>query len=164
LIAYGYDGNDRITLASNLSVAAFLSGGDGDDTLLGGRGNDVLLGGAGFDALTGAQGIDLLLAGSGADVLSGGAGGDLLIANATLHDDDLASLKLILQEWTAAKTYSQRLANLRTGAIGLPPLNANTVTADQEPDVLTGNAGADWFLGTLPPDVVKDKGSGERIN
>ena len=45
LIAYGHDGNDRITVASNLSVAAFLSGGNGDDTLQGGRGNDVLLGG-----------------------------------------------------------------------------------------------------------------------
>jgi parallel beta-helix repeat protein len=164
LIAYGHDGNDRITLASNLSVAAFLSGGNGDDTLIGGRGSDVLLGGAGRDALTGAQGNDLLFAGSGADVLTGGAGSDLLIANATVYDDDLASLKLIFQEWTAAKTYAQRIANLRSGSIGLPPLNANTVIADQEADLLTGNAGADWFLGTLPPDVVKDKASGERVN
>ncbi len=54
LIAYGYDGNDRLAIESGLPQGAFLSGGVGDDTLAGSAADDILLGGAGKTPLSGA--------------------------------------------------------------------------------------------------------------
>jgi Ca2+-binding RTX toxin-like protein len=55
LIAYGYDGNDRLIVEGGLQIEAFLSGGNGDDILQGGDGADLLLGGAGQDTLIGKR-------------------------------------------------------------------------------------------------------------
>lgn len=164
LIAYGNDGDDRITIASGLKLASILAGGKGNDVLQGGSGHDLLLGGDGHDTLTGAAGNDLLFGGAGADLLTGGSGSDLLVANPTNHDGNLAALRLIVQEWTSSRTYLQRTNNLRTGANGLPPLNATTVFADEDADTLTGGSGSDWFIATRPPDVLKDRSISEKIN
>lgn len=164
LVAYGYDGNDRITVHGALTIGAFLSGGAGDDTLQGGSGNDVLVGGAGRDTLAGNHGNDLLFAGAGADMLNGGQGGDLLIANPTVYDNDLAALQKLLVEWTSSRSYDDRTTRLRNGASGLPLLNGSTVDSDGESDSLTGDAGTDWFLATVPGDVLKDRNSKERVN
>jgi parallel beta-helix repeat protein len=164
LIAYGYDGNDRLIVEGGLQLGAFLSGGAGDDTLQGDNGNDLLLGGAGQDILIGNRGNDLLFAGAGADALYGGRGDDLLIASPTLHDADLTALRQIFQEWTSSRSYATRTSNLRTGANGLPALNASTVIDDGEADTLTGEGDTDWFFGTPPGDLLRDRGSKERIN
>lgn len=55
LIAYGYDGNDRLIVEDGLKIDAFLSGGAGDDFLQGGDGADLLLGGDGQDTLIGKR-------------------------------------------------------------------------------------------------------------
>src|SRR3954463_11446089 len=60
------DGDDRVTISSNVPyTSATISGGNGKDELTGGKGNDSLIGGDFNDSLDG---------GGGADVLSGGAG------------------------------------------------------------------------------------------
>ena len=73
------DGNDFGDVHANVSVAARIDGGEGNDLLLGGSGNDVLLGGDGQDVLSGRVGNDLLDGGSGNDVLHGGRGNDILL-------------------------------------------------------------------------------------
>ena len=74
--ALGGAGNDTITVDSGLSLAATLSGGQGDDTNTGGSGNDTLNGDNGNDQLFGGAGNDTLFGGNGNDTLVGGAGTD----------------------------------------------------------------------------------------
>ena len=74
--AFAGAGNDTITVDAGLSLAANLSGGQGDDTLTGGSGNDTLNGDNGNDTLFGGAGNDNLFGGNGNDMLVGGAGTD----------------------------------------------------------------------------------------
>src|SRR5262245_7891953 len=71
----GYDGDDRITIGSNVP-AAVIEAGEGDDTISGGDGADTVNGGPGEDVITGGRGDDSLIGSDGADTLDGGAGRD----------------------------------------------------------------------------------------
>lgn len=165
IVAYGYGGNDRLTLQSSLNLAAYLAGGDGNDTLVGGARADVLLGGAGADALTGNAANDVLIGGTGADVLNGGSGSDLVVGGATVHDDNDTSLRQIAGEWTSSRSYVQRVDNLRAGANGLPAINSTTVPGDGAVDDLTGGSGTDWFVAVVNQDIQRDRStSSERLN
>jgi hypothetical protein len=49
------------------------------------------------------------------------AGDDLLIAGPTAFDADLAALAAVMAEWTSARNYADRVANLRgTAAVHGP--------------------------------------------
>ncbi|MDT4823459.1 Bacterial Ig domain protein [compost metagenome] len=85
----GGSGSDM--LLGSIFGNSFLSGGNGNDTLLsffgddrlmGGAGNDLLYSLSGDDILDGGLGDDQLFAGSGNDVLSGGKGNDTLYGGA----------------------------------------------------------------------------------
>jgi uncharacterized delta-60 repeat protein len=78
IVAYGNDGNDRITMEGGWSKPVAFYGGNGNDVMFGSAGNDTLDGGAGNDRLHGRRGNDLLLGGAGHDTLRGGAGNDTL--------------------------------------------------------------------------------------
>src|SRR5207237_5375909 len=131
----------------------------------GGAGNDVLLGGDGDDLIVGGNGRDLLIGGFGADRLVGNADDDILIAGATAFDAKAFALDAILAEWTSARDYTTRVANIRGGGSG-PRANGNfffavdgssvSVFDDAAEDMLTGSAGADWFFANLDAGV-KDK-------
>jgi Ca2+-binding RTX toxin-like protein len=117
----------------------------------GGPGNDVLLGGEGNDLLAGGQGRDLLFGGRGRDRLVGDASDDILISGTT--DDDASSTALwqIMDEWTRSDaSFAARVAHLEgtdaDGKNGASYLNDQTGPDDGSEDVLTGNAGDDWFL------------------
>lgn len=71
-------GDDRVSVAKEISVPVTMRGGAGDDFLLGGAGPDKLIGGEGNDRLVGGRGDDLLYGGEGKDVLIGGPGNDVL--------------------------------------------------------------------------------------
>jgi Ca2+-binding RTX toxin-like protein len=71
-------GDDRVSVAKDVSVPVTMRGESGDDFLLGGGGADKLIGGVGDDKLIGWRGADLFYGGPGADVLIGGPGGDIL--------------------------------------------------------------------------------------
>lgn len=71
-------GNDRVSIAKDVSVPVTMRGESGNDLLLGGGGADKLIGGAGNDRLIGWRGADLFYGGPGEDVLIGGPGSDLL--------------------------------------------------------------------------------------
>jgi len=81
---FGQAGNDTITVdeANGPMPAAFLFGGDGNDTLSGGSGNDMLFGQSGNDTLLGKGGNDQLFGGDGNDTLTGGAGDDQVFGQA----------------------------------------------------------------------------------
>src|SRR6267142_4356897 len=61
LLVRGRGGNDRITLDSQLTVAARIFGEKGNDTIEGGQNNDRLSGGPGDDFILGVGGNDTLL-------------------------------------------------------------------------------------------------------
>jgi Ca2+-binding RTX toxin-like protein len=71
-------GDDRVSVAKNITVPVTMRGGAGDDVLLGGGGPDKLIGGQGNDRLIGWRGDDVLYGGPGDDVLIGGPGDDFL--------------------------------------------------------------------------------------
>ncbi|HSS03620.1 MAG TPA: hypothetical protein VLK89_00340 [Solirubrobacterales bacterium] len=71
-------GDDRVTVANEVSAPVTIRGGGGDDYLVGGAGTDKLIGGDGNDRLIGGRGNDLLFGGEGKDVLIGGPGNDVL--------------------------------------------------------------------------------------
>lgn len=71
-------GDDRVTVARQVTVPVTMRGGAGSDLLTGGAGDDKLVGGVGRDRLDGGPGADLLLGGEGNDLLLGGSGHDML--------------------------------------------------------------------------------------
>jgi Ca2+-binding RTX toxin-like protein len=71
-------GDDRVTVARNVTVPVTMRGGAGDDFLAGGGGPDKLVGGYGKDRLVGWGGEDLIVGGEGTDILIGGPGHDML--------------------------------------------------------------------------------------
>lgn len=71
-------GEDRVSVAKNVSVPVTMRGGSGNDVLLGGSGPDKLIGGPGDDRLYGWRGDDLIFGGPGIDVILGGPGNDSL--------------------------------------------------------------------------------------
>ncbi len=71
-------GDDRVTVARQVTVPVTMRGSAGSDVLTGGAGDDKLIGGYGRDRLVGGQGDDLLIGGEGNDLLLGGPGHDML--------------------------------------------------------------------------------------
>ena len=70
------DGNDNITIASNVTKKVTVLGGAGNDTINASVAtvNVLLDGGDGDDILTGGSGDDVLIAGIGTNILVGGDG------------------------------------------------------------------------------------------
>jgi uncharacterized delta-60 repeat protein len=61
IVLRGFAGDDSMTLAADVPVAAVLDGGEGNDTMTGGAGNDTAVAGPGADVLTGRLGQDTLI-------------------------------------------------------------------------------------------------------
>jgi hypothetical protein len=74
----GLNGKDQITVASDVVIATWVSGGNGNDTITGGGGVDTLLGDNGKDILHGDEGDDELFGGNSNDQLFGDGGNDYL--------------------------------------------------------------------------------------
>jgi predicted outer membrane repeat protein len=97
--AYGFDGDDSISMNLHTIVGYALGGGGSDtlvggdqsDTLTGSGGRDFLYGMAGDDRLNGSDANDRLDGGAGNDRLYGGNGNDQLVGGAgadTLHGEN----------------------------------------------------------------------------
>jgi Ca2+-binding RTX toxin-like protein len=175
IVAYGLAGNDTLQVAGGITLPDYLFGGDGNDLLQGGGGPSVLAGGAGDDQLLGGSGRDVLIGGLGSDQLVGNSGGDLLIAGTTAFDSDLAALNAILAEWTSARSYADRVANLSGTGSG-PRANGDvfliasgtgaTVFDDGAVNQLQGASGMNWYFakrsGSLT-DVITGLHDGEVV-
>jgi len=94
----------------------------------------------------------------GTDLATGGAGDDIMIAGWTSHDDQDAAWVSILAEWTSARTFAARTANIQDPGTATRSnagnfLNraadtvADTVFAEAGAlDNLLGQTGQDWFF------------------
>ncbi|MCY2953378.1 MAG: PKD domain-containing protein [Planctomycetota bacterium] len=166
------DAGNIISVASGVTKSAIIFGGKGIDLIRGGGGDDILVGGNGLDLLAGGAGRDVLIGGKGIDRIVGNAGDDILVAGYTKYDYDLTALQKIRAEWTRTDhDYTTRVQNIRDGS-GTPLDLANggyfllsesvdpdleTVFDDGNIDILTGDAGEDWFL------FNKDSGVRDRV-
>jgi hypothetical protein len=82
---FGMKGNDEIRFSANnvpvTSIAVYMDGAGGNDTLVGWDGADTLVGSWANDSLVGNGGDDRLDGGDGNDQLLGGAGKDTLLGS-----------------------------------------------------------------------------------
>src|SRR4051812_48496134 len=74
-------GNDKVTVATNITKPTTINGGDGADNISGGGGIDTIHGGAGNDIEKGNGGNDTETGDAGDDNLDGGDGSDNLQGN-----------------------------------------------------------------------------------
>jgi PKD repeat protein len=158
-------GNDKIKINPEVGQSSIVFGGDGDDSIKTGAGDDIVIGGNGDDLLHGNDGRDLIIGGWGSDRIVGNSESDILVAGYSRFDADPAALGAILSEWTSARSYGQRTANVmgrdvivngvryvfagsrNNGNTFLAPDGADaTVFDDGNIDILTGNAAQDLFL------------------
>jgi hypothetical protein len=171
LVAYGVAGNNIIQVDGGITLPAWLYAGPGNDLLQGGGGNDVLVGGGGDDTLIAGKGRNLLIGGSGPAHLVGNSGDDILIAGTTAFDHNDAALAAIMAEWTSARSYADRVANLSGTGSG-PRENGNVFLIASGPnatvfdngaiDVLDGGSGMDWFFADQSGGVAQDFVNGRR--
>ena len=145
-------GDDRVTLADDVTIPAVIDAGAGEDTVITGAGRQVLIGGL------------------GADELAAGDGEDLLIAGTVAFDDHVTALRLILADWDSGLDYAMRVVQLRNGigtstagtGVRLQTATATaTVFDDGSVDRLVGQQALDWFFAERDgqdgdDDVVED--------
>lgn len=172
LALYGMDGNDSITVDTQLLLPVALYGGNGNDTLRGGGGDDILVGGDGIDQLYGFGGSDLLIGGTGRDTLYGAGDQDIFIAGTTLWDENAIALQSILSYWTSNAAnqsnawYLTRITTLRDIGVGSGAwrLNEATTIDDNALDILYAAAGMttgsvrkpNWYLRNTLGTGVRD--------
>ncbi|MCH2163303.1 MAG: hypothetical protein MK098_01420 [Marinovum sp.] len=144
----GGQGNDQIALEESLTVAASLSGNDGNDVLAGGGLNDTLSGGADDDVLFGHAGNDSMTGDAGDDLFYGGAGADTMDGGA---DDDMI---------TYVRAASGVNVNLTTGtgqgdiAQGDSLTRIEILQGSNFNDTLTGSANVDMLIGLNGDDAL----------
>jgi hypothetical protein len=136
------------------NVTGGTGGGVGVYNILVGNGGNVLTGGDGRR--------NLLIAGFTASTLIGGNDDDILIGGTTAYDQEagLASLQAIMAFWSgSAYDYGTRVSYL-LGGVGVPRLDASTVTGNGAGNILTGNHGGagelDLFFGSDPASQMTD--------
>jgi Ca2+-binding RTX toxin-like protein len=174
VVIYANGGDDQVQVQETFSRPLDVYGGAGDDKLKGSAFADVLVGGDGNDMLVGNAGRDLLAGGAGADKLVGDDDDDILIGGVWAAEASRDAAMAVLAEWTREDIdYTARVLNLRQGASparlngttyltgddttdGDGGLIARTVFDDGVVDILTGNAGLDWFFANVDTGV-KDK-------
>jgi Ca2+-binding RTX toxin-like protein len=160
IVVDGLAGNDTITVASTITVSAWLYGGAGNDTITAGGGPSYLFGGDGDDTLTGGSGRSILIGGAGKDALTSGDGEAVLIGGTTNYDADKTTLAAILGKWNDTSDYAARAASLVNYY-----LNASTVKDDSAIDTLIGSTTAshDLFFQKLGSDTISNNDSSEIV-
>ncbi|MCH8045236.1 MAG: hypothetical protein IID44_16110 [Planctomycetes bacterium] len=157
----GKDGNDTITVNSNLgSFDVTINGGAGNDIITGGNGNDTIEGGSGNDTLAGGSGSDTYVFAGGSNL-----GTDTITEAASVDSDTLD-----FTGWTAggisinlATTGNQTVdfgllvLNL-SSSTGLENVNGTSsgdyITGNSRDNTLMGNAGADSMYGDSGNDYL----------
>jgi phospholipase C len=160
LEVYGMGGSDHISVADDVTVPAFLFGGDGNDHIDAGGGASVVVGGGGNDEVQGGPGPSIVIGGSGHDQLRADVGAAILIGGDTAFDANLAALKALGAEWsrtdltgTPQSVYQRKVADLTFGGAGARNgtflLNSTTVHEDGARDELRGGKALDLFFARL---------------
>jgi hypothetical protein len=144
---YGQGGNDKITVAADVTTPAYILAGNGNDRINGGGGQTVIVGGSGNNKIMGGAGPTIVIGGSGHEKLKTGSGAALLIAGTTKFDANVEALRVLEAEWSRTdETFAQKVAHLTGGATGglnvIPNttqniiLDSTTVQSDGRKDVI----------------------------
>jgi len=138
----GLGGNDLITISTSLLAYAFVTGGDGNDTIVGGSQGDTLLGQDGDDLIFGKTGRDTIGGGAGNDTLRGGDGIDELRGDEFMPYDPTV---------TAAGD------DMLFGDAGMDQLYGSGGN-----DLLNGGDDSDFFLGGAGDDQIYGAGGDDQ--
>src|SRR5262249_45902476 len=116
---YTQVGEDKVTVAPDVTTTVYVFGGVGNDTIQGGGGATVIVGGPGRNTLIGGSGPTILIGGAGHDTLVTGDGAALIVAGTTKFDANAEALRSLLAEWSRTdETFAQKTAHLTGGATG----------------------------------------------
>jgi Ca2+-binding RTX toxin-like protein len=137
IIAYLGDGDDHLTISSQVKVPAVIHGGPGADHLNSGGAPAALLGDQGDDHLLGGAGRTILIGGGGRDVLTAGAGGDVLLGGSANVDGDDDTLLAAATTWSSEASYPARVSAIRASVVSVD---------DRNEDRLTGGSGRELFF------------------
>jgi Ca2+-binding RTX toxin-like protein len=151
------NGDDHASIAGSIDIPAIIDGGPGDDLLIGGGGSNMILGGSGDDHIVGGGVRDILIGGSGADRIIANGGEDILIGGRTAYDSDWSSgqpandaaLLALLNKWNSAGEFADRVAALSSENEPYRLVPGETLSDDEDVDLLTGSADEDWILGDI---------------
>ena len=157
------------------SVPVFLTGNDGNDTLLGGPMNDVLSGGNGADVLSGGAGIDALDGGVGTDFLYEKADTDFtviglqVISTVTGSDTAVAVERIVLVAGNSANRLDASASSVRVVLLG--GRGNDTLVGGFLQDTLSGGArgvsdadsGVDSLDGRTGADTYDDDPADGRV-
>jgi Ca2+-binding RTX toxin-like protein len=159
----GRNGNDGILANGGNDIVLGGSGADtidgaaGNDAIASNNGNDAVSGGSGNDVIATAQGSDTLRGGSGKDTLIGGAEADLLDGDSSTDTARYAASSAAVEVDLDAGTGSGGDAEGDT-LVQIENLDgstfADTLTGDDENNVIQGGRGADSLDGGLGIDVL----------
>jgi Ca2+-binding RTX toxin-like protein len=155
-LMFGGDGNDTLT-DNGAARRSFLSGDNGNDTILGGSGGDNLLGNAGNDLIIGGNGDDGVTGGAGNDRLIGGVdqdGSDHLAGGAGTDTADYSTRNNLVP----LALLSLSLDGIRNdGAPGEGDLldsDVENVKGGTGPNFIVGNNLANTLQGGQSPDTI----------
>jgi Ca2+-binding RTX toxin-like protein len=156
--AYGDAEGDNLNDIENLTGSAYndtlwgddgvnaINGMGGDDSLKGYGGNDTLIGEAGHDTLDGGTGADTMIGGTGNDNYRVDNAGDVVTELAGQGTD---TVKTSLGSYTlGANVENLSFDNVAgAGVYGFGNALGNTITGNNNSNLLDGKAGADILTG-----------------
>ncbi|WFU66718.1 calcium-binding protein [Bradyrhizobium brasilense] len=160
----GYDalGEQGADIIHGNSVANYIAGGIGNDSIFGHGGSDHLWGDAGNDMIDGGDGNDEIFGGTGNDQMTGGTGNDIFHVD-SIGDSvfELANGGTADEVRTALNNYvlPSEVENLKLEG-GTTPLNAignslnNSMTGNLGNNTLSGAGGNDTLIGGQGNDVL----------
>ncbi len=146
---FALGGDDRVTINNNLSNDVFISGGDGNDSILTSTGNDFVVGNGGADTIVTGEGRDIVFGSGGIDRIDAGAGEDLVVGSEVISSQNYTTIR---NEWTSGNTFANRVARLRqVGLFSNAVINDTTVSVDGARDIITSGTDADWIVSRGSP-------------
>lgn len=141
IVICGRNGNDVMTVATNITLSTILNAGGGDDVVFGGSGPDIILGENGHDRLFGRSGNDDISGGGGNDRIYGGRGDDHLDGGSGRD-----------------RGYGGRGSDMIDGGTGPDRLfggfGADLLRGGNGSDRLLGESGRDILIGGLKADIL----------
>ncbi len=133
-----------------------LTGTPGDDVIKAGLGDDTIDGGGGDDIICGEDGNDVITGGAGDDAISGDAGDDRVDGgdgfDIAFYYWSPAAVTASLETNTATGWGTDTLANFE-GLVG-SQLNGDTLTGDNQINLLDGRGGNDTLMGGAGGDAL----------
>lgn len=150
IVGYAGDGDDHITVASDLAIPVALYGEAGNDVLFGGAAEDTLDGGSGQDKIDGQEGADTILGGDGNDALYGREGADRIVGGAGADTIVAGDGNDFLEGGLGA--------DVLYGGLGNDTMYAGNFAGvgDEEANIVYGGSGDDTIYGSGVPDTDDD--------